>query len=103
MKDGVYEFWFDALGRARGGALRIHGNLVDGGDTVHTVRGQLARAGTNILASFDIGWRPEARHRPRPGYTMRMFGHGSETDFDLIGIGPLGLIVALRGRWRADD
>ena len=102
MKDGQYEFHFVALGKDRVGRVNLKGNLVEGGDPLHAVRGQLSRAGANVLASFEVAWRSPPAHRAgeeAPSYTIRMFGSGTHTEFSVIGLAPLGLIVEFRGNW----
>ena len=104
MKDGLYDFRFVALDQDSRGTVRVSGNLVDGGDPIHAVRGQLSRAGANMLASFDIQRRTPPAHAVEgdpTGYTVRMFGSGTDTEFSVIGLGPLGLIVELQGTWRS--
>lgn len=104
MKDGLYDWRFVALDKDSRGTVRVRRNLVDGGDPLHTVRGQVSRAGANMLASFEIQWRTPPVHAVEGGptsYTIRMFGSGTDTEFSLIGLGPVGLIVELQGTWRA--
>ena len=103
MKDGLYDFHFVALETDSRGHVTVQGNLVDGGDPLHEVQGQLSRAGANMLASFDVRRRMPSAPAPEGGpshYTLKMFGSGTDTDFSVIGLGPLGLIVELRGTWR---
>lgn len=102
MKDGLYDFHFVALNEDRRGHVTVKGHLVDGGDPLHVIRGQLSRAGTNLLASFDVHRRatPEHDSAETPHYTIKMFGSGTATQFTVIGVGPLGLIVEIHGTWR---
>ena len=104
MKDGLYDFHFVALDKDHRGRVTVRGNIAEGGDPLHGVRGQLSRAGANILASFEIQWRtpsvPALDDEP-PSYTIRMFGSGTDTEFSVIGLGPLGLIVEMHGTWNA--
>lgn len=109
MKDGVYDFWFVALGRTHHGSLRLRGNVAEGGDGVHTIGGQLSRTGSNLLAAFDITVQTvdatgttasiPGTTRTQP-YSLKMQGTGTETEFSLLGLAPLGLIVTLNGRWK---
>lgn len=103
MKDGRYDFHFVALTHDHQGQVSLRGNLVEGGDAMHAVRGQLSRAGANLLASFEVFWKTPTnpwRSQPADGYTIKMFGTGTHTTFNVIGLGPLGLIVEFHGTWR---
>ena len=103
MKDGQYDFHFVALGRDRIGKISLKGNLAEGGDGLHAIHGQLSRAGANMLASFEVVWRTRPAHRvdeAAPSYTIKMFGSGTDTEFSVIGLAPLGLIVEFHGHWR---
>lgn len=98
MKDGIYDFCFSALNRRHHGSIEVRDNVAEGGDPVHAVRGQVSRAGTNLVASFEVSRRGDAS---LSAYQLKMSGTGTQTEFNVIGLGPLGLIVECHGTWRA--
>lgn len=100
MEDGVYRLRFAAEGIDAEGRLCIENNRATGGDGLREMRGEFTQTGPAVQASFDV--RCAATRPPigaSPTYTLRMFGTGTEQGFDLIGVGPLGLIIEITGEW----
>ena len=102
MKDGLYDFHFSALGVDHPGTLSVYRDLAEGADDHHALKGRLSRVGANLTASFEVARRAprDDDAAPQAPYTLKMIGTGTATQFNVIGLAPLGLIVELRGTWR---
>lgn len=103
MRDGIYSFRYEVEGRLSRGSLTLRSDLANGGDTRVLLAGELSHAANHIVASLEI--RAMGRIEParlRDGildFEIRLTGPGSDTHFDVIGVGPRGIIVCLAGEW----
>ncbi len=101
MRDGTYALQFSADGYECATSMRMQANQVEGSDSDFRVMGGVRPKGNHAEGTFDIvinigvlqnGSLPSK-------FTLKTTGSASDTDFDLVGAGPLGLIVELVARW----
>ena len=103
MKDGIYSFRLDSFGHLSRGSLTLRGGVATGGDTRVAFQGEITHHASNVTASLEV--TPVARFEPTQArygatdFSVQMSGSGDESQFDLIGVGPRGLIVAIAGEW----
>ncbi len=103
MGDGIYSFGYEVEGWFSRGSLTLRSDLANGGDPRVLLAGQLSHAANHIVASLEIQvMRKIHPARLRDGildFEIRLTGPGSDTHFDVIGVGPRGMIVRLAGEW----
>ena len=105
LRDGIYSFRFDAYGHLSRGSLVLAAGRASGGDTRVLIEGEFVRIGERVTASIEVA-AAVAREGPADACTMLDFrlhldGTGSDSHFDVIGVGPRGVIVLLTGEWMA--
>ncbi len=105
MRDGIYSFRYEALGQRSRGSLTLRGDLAHGGDTRVMLQGQVSHSASAVTASLDVTSVERLQQIEdcfgALDFTIRLTGAGSDTHFDMIGIGPRGLIVGIAGEWMA--
>ena len=97
MKDGNYDVCFTADGYMSHGSLVVAGEHARGSDGQFELEGNLFERTPHITAVFNVLMRPRLlRNALIPAhYSLQMTGTGSDADFNLIGTGPLGVIVEI--------
>ena len=103
MKDGYYDLCFSANGYVGTGQLTLDGHKAKGSDGAYRLEGNLFDGSQHISAVFNVLMEPRIlRNRRIPAhYTLQMEGTARGSDFELIGIGPIGLIVAISCAYRS--
>jgi hypothetical protein len=97
MRTGNYDLCFSADGYTSQGSLTLDGQRAKGSDGRFRLEGNLFDGGPHITAVFNVLMQPRLIRNARipQHYSLQMTGTGGETDFNLIGTGPLGLIVEI--------
>ena len=103
MRDGIYAFRYEALGRVSRGSLTLKADRANGGDTRVLLEGQVSQAANHVTASLDVQSVGELKASQVDhgllAFPINLSGSGSDTHFDVIGVGPRGVIVAIAGEW----
>ena len=99
MRDGTYAISIDADGHLADGELVLDGLRAEGGSVHCAVKGQISRTGAHTVGALTMEWAPGALRNTRIArvFAVSMTGVGTDTDFRLWGLGPLGLIVEVTG------
>lgn len=97
MKDGHYDLCFSADGYTGHGALVLDGQKARGSDGGYRIEGNVFDGSQHINAVFNVSMQPSVVHNARipTHYSLQMTGTRGDSDFTLIGTGPLGLIVEI--------
>ncbi len=100
IDDGLYTLRLAAAGDQAEVPLSVRQNVVRGGDAAHVLRGEFTVTGDGLHATIEVTCAPDRCRRTggSRSFTLRMFGHATEQGFDVIGVGPLGLIVEMAGK-----
>jgi hypothetical protein len=101
MKDGDYRMLFTADGHSSDGRLILSRGFANGGDGSYTVAGQVAEAGRNLIATFEINLAPgmSPNRKIAESFEVHMQGKEDDDGFTLLGAGPLGMIVEIACRF----
>jgi hypothetical protein len=100
MKNGQYAICLSADGYSGSGRLALTGRNGAGRDHRYQIELQLLDEGPRCAGIVNIQMDPAVVHNrsmPRH-YSLSMSGNSVDDTFDLIGIGPLGLIITLTGK-----
>jgi hypothetical protein len=102
VKDGTYDLVFSANGHDTRASLQFDGRRARASEGEIHLEGNFVNAERHLTAVFDVLMAPCLLRNARipERYSVQMSGTGSERDFNLIGIGPLGLIVEIAGSYR---
>jgi hypothetical protein len=97
MKDGNYDVCFSADGHTSRGSLVVDGERATAVDGQVRLDGNLFERTPHITAIFNVLTRPRlVRNALIPAhYSLQLIGTGNDAEFNLIGTGPLGLIVEI--------
>ncbi len=97
MQDGDYEMHFSADGFQSRGALRLDAGRAVGGDGHYGVDGNCVDSAGQLSAVFNVRMPPRLLGNTRipEHFSLRMTGATTAQGFQLIGIGPLGVIVEI--------
>lgn len=105
MRDGIYSFRFDAYGHMSRGSLVLTAGRASGGDTRVLIEGEFVQVRDKLSALIEVAAAGSGTGRTTAGSTLdfrlHLEGTGSEAHFDVIGVGPRGVIVLLTGEWMA--
>ena len=102
MKDGVYELQFSADGYNGLGEMVLKDNRGKGQDEKVRIEGHLMENRSSLSAVVNVLMAPATLRNARvpAHYSLTMTGTADDGGFSLIGIGPIGIIVDLKGTWR---
>lgn len=102
MKDGIYEFRFSADGYDGFGEMILKDNRGKGEDRYFRIEGHLMENRSSLTAVVNVLMAPATVRNARlpEHYSLNMTGTANDSEFSLIGIGPIGVIVDLKGTWR---
>jgi hypothetical protein len=97
MKDGNYDLCFSADGYVGRGSLSLDGAHASGSDGRLKLDGNVLDGSRHVTAVFNVSTAPRLIGNALipDHYSLQMTGTATETDFSLIGTGPLGLIVEI--------
>jgi hypothetical protein len=95
MRDGDYDLRFSANGYEGRGSLKMVDDKADGGDHAFRIEGNVFGDGGHISAVFNILIPPRLIGNTGlpEHFSLRMSGITHDRGFNLIGTGPLGVIV----------
>lgn len=102
MRDGVYVSSLNVDGRSAIGLLTLVGNHGKGSDGIHQFEIQVGGSGHHLTGIINVIGDPElaaARGLPHH-YSLSMIGSGNQETFNLIGLGPNGIVVEIDAAWR---
>jgi hypothetical protein len=104
MKNGQYAISLSADGYSGAGELDLDGTNGTGRDGTYQLDLQLLGEGTNCSGIVSIAIDPKVvhNHAMPPNFSLSMIGNSDGEHFELIGVGPLGLIVTLSGTFIED-
>jgi len=97
--DGTYELAFDIDGYdGNEGWLTIVDNKLRGGDSRYTLEGTLRSTAGNVSATLNIDLHPgvSGNQRINGPFVMSASGSYGPDGLNLLGTGPLGIIIELR-------
>ncbi len=100
MKEGIYSVHLSADSYDGDALLSLEGRRGEGRDGVWQIALNFNDFGARCGANAVIDMPPDVVHNSRipAHYSVELNGSSDEESFSLIGIGPLGLIVELKGR-----
>ncbi len=103
MKDGIYSLHFSADGYDGDGTFDLQANRGHGQDGNFKLEGHLIENRNKLTAIFNVLMMPAAVRNSRlpDHYSLNMSGTSTDDSFDLIGAGPLGVIVDIACKWSA--
>lgn len=101
MKNGRYVVRISADGLSEDTMLFLHDARVEAIGDGCELRGQISHAGRHLIGTMTIAVPPDTlRNRFIDGvFVVAMTGQEHGDEFNLFGLGPLGLIVELAGTW----
>lgn len=101
MRDGNYALRFAADGYVGNAQFAMHDNRGQGHDGVFRLEGHLIERPATLDAIFNVMMGPEVvSNSSMPDhYSLQMTGAKRDDHFNVIGIGPLGLIIEIDGDW----
>ena len=99
MKSGQYAICLSADGYSGAGELEFDGGNGAGRDGVYRLDLQLLDEGPKCSGIVNLLIDPQVVHNRAlpPNFSLSMIGNSDSEHFELIGVGPLGLIVTLSG------
>ncbi len=102
MKDGIYELQFSADGYDGLGEMVLKDNRGKSQDRHLRLEGHLTESRSSLTALVNVLMTPAMVRNARlpEHYSLNMAGTANDGEFSLIGIGPIGIIVDLKGTWR---
>ena len=101
MKDGRYLMRLDLSGYSGRGLLEVQDKVAFGQDDGYGLTGRIDGMHPRCMAALAIELLPKTNPNSRvPNrFAVSMNGTCDDASFEIIGTGPLGLIVELRGSW----
>jgi hypothetical protein len=103
MKDGVYVLRLSASEFESLGSAVMRANHVVSDEASLQLSGTLFRTSRHAVGTFNVRLSPDAagnRSLPRETFALTANGPANQTEFDLVGAGPLGLIVSIVAEWK---
>lgn len=104
MRDGVYVLRLTAsVFESTAKALIRQNHIVSQGESFQ-LSGTVTRTSSHAVGTFSVQLEPDAVGNgslPHESFTLVANGLADQSEFDLVGAGPLGLIVELIGAWES--
>ncbi len=101
MKEGIYNVHLSADSYDGEALINVEGRRGEGRDGVWQIAVNFTEFGARCGANAVIDMPPDVVHNSRipAHYAVDLNGSSDEESFSLLGIGPLGLIIELKGQW----
>ena len=101
MRDGKYALRLSADGYVGDGQFTMRDNRGQGHDGRFKVEGHLIERPATLDAIFNVLMEPDALGNSEmpDHYSLQMTGATRDDHFNVIGVGPLGLIIEITGEW----